>query len=109
MDQRVIRAIELLKEAGRLNLIAAPAAPRVRPVRRAASGVAAVVAACSPPRGRQPTHRTVAETVRDGGAEKEVTAQGPDPLPFLVAETEKGHMTDLNGWEEKKTRKMLIR
>ncbi|KAJ1130619.1 hypothetical protein NDU88_008970 [Pleurodeles waltl] len=54
MDQRVIRALELLKEAGCLDLIAAPAAPRVRPVQRAASGVAATVAACSPPRGRQP-------------------------------------------------------
>ncbi|KAJ1110569.1 hypothetical protein NDU88_007919 [Pleurodeles waltl] len=54
MDPQVIRALELLQEAGRLDLVAAPAAPRVRPVRRAASGVAAVVAACSPPRGRQP-------------------------------------------------------
>ncbi|KAJ1108531.1 hypothetical protein NDU88_005907 [Pleurodeles waltl] len=53
MDQRVIRAMELLKEAGRLDLIAAPAAPRARPARRAASGVAAAVVACSPPRGRQ--------------------------------------------------------
>ncbi|KAJ1209125.1 hypothetical protein NDU88_004503 [Pleurodeles waltl] len=54
MDPRVIRALELLQEAGRLDLVAAPAAPRVHPVRRAASGVAAAVAACSPPRGRQP-------------------------------------------------------
>ncbi|KAJ1150873.1 hypothetical protein NDU88_003660 [Pleurodeles waltl] len=53
MDQRVFRAMELLKEAGRLDLIAAPAPPRERPVRRAASGVAAAVAACSPPRGSQ--------------------------------------------------------
>ncbi|KAJ1137074.1 hypothetical protein NDU88_003487 [Pleurodeles waltl] len=51
MDQRVIRAMELLREAGRLDLIAAPAAPRACPARRAASGVAA--AECSPPRGRQ--------------------------------------------------------
>ncbi|KAJ1140270.1 hypothetical protein NDU88_006627 [Pleurodeles waltl] len=53
MDQRVIRAMELLREAGRHDLIAAPAAARERPVRRAAGGVAAAVAACSPPRGSQ--------------------------------------------------------
>ncbi|KAJ1123907.1 hypothetical protein NDU88_002374 [Pleurodeles waltl] len=53
MDQRVIRAVEQLREAGRLDLIAAPAAPRVLPARKAASGVAAAVAVCSPPRGRQ--------------------------------------------------------
>ncbi|KAJ1106738.1 hypothetical protein NDU88_004138 [Pleurodeles waltl] len=53
MDQRVIRAMELLKEAGCLDLIAAPAAPRDRPVRRAASGVAAAVAACSPLQDRK--------------------------------------------------------
>ncbi|KAJ1139672.1 hypothetical protein NDU88_006039 [Pleurodeles waltl] len=53
MDARVVRAMELLKEAGRLDLLAAPAAPWERPVRRAASGVAAAVAACSPPRERK--------------------------------------------------------
>ncbi|KAJ1191489.1 hypothetical protein NDU88_000805 [Pleurodeles waltl] len=53
MDARVVRAMELLKKAGRLDLLAAPAAPRDRPVRRAASGVAAAVAACSPPRERK--------------------------------------------------------
>ncbi|KAJ1179663.1 hypothetical protein NDU88_004897 [Pleurodeles waltl] len=52
MDKRVVRALELLKEAGRLDLITAPAAPRERPARWAASGVAAAVAACSPPRER---------------------------------------------------------
>ncbi|KAJ1142520.1 hypothetical protein NDU88_008834 [Pleurodeles waltl] len=174
MDQRVIRAMELLREAGRLDLIAAPAARRERPVRRAVSGVAAAVAACSPPRGSQqgfscgsedgdpgelltgskpweeeakagpstaswtghhrggeevrakfvvrrchagscsvPTSgmvvRTDTEPERDGGAEKERMAQGPSPLPFLVAETENGHMADENRWEEKKTRQMLIR
>ncbi|KAJ1177885.1 hypothetical protein NDU88_003137 [Pleurodeles waltl] len=85
MDQRVIRAMELLRDAGRLDLIAAPAAPRERPV-----------------------IRTDTEPELDGGAEKERMAQGPGPLPFLVAETENGHMTDENGWEEKKTRQMLI-
>ncbi|KAJ1165530.1 hypothetical protein NDU88_005956 [Pleurodeles waltl] len=44
MDARVIRAMELLKEAGRLDLLAAPAAPRYRPVRRAA---------CFPPKERK--------------------------------------------------------
>ncbi|KAJ1096793.1 hypothetical protein NDU88_001924 [Pleurodeles waltl] len=43
--------------SGRLDLIAAPAAPRERPTRRAASGVAAAVAAYSPPRGRQQVSR----------------------------------------------------
>ncbi|KAJ1129819.1 hypothetical protein NDU88_008184 [Pleurodeles waltl] len=53
MDSRVLRAMELLKEAGRLDLLAAAAAPRDRPRRRAACGVAAAVAACSPPRERR--------------------------------------------------------
>ncbi|KAJ1163293.1 hypothetical protein NDU88_003753 [Pleurodeles waltl] len=64
MDKRVIRALELLKEAGRLDLIAAPAAPRERPVRRAASGVAAAVAACSPL--REPTQVSRAGRGRNG-------------------------------------------
>ncbi|KAJ1160636.1 hypothetical protein NDU88_001131 [Pleurodeles waltl] len=57
MDRRVKQALELLKEAGRLDLLAAPVAPRERPVRRAASGVAAAVVACSPPRERTQVSR----------------------------------------------------
>ncbi|KAJ1174908.1 hypothetical protein NDU88_000199 [Pleurodeles waltl] len=52
MDRRVLQAIDLLKEAGHLDLLAAPVAPRKRPVRRAVSGVAGAVVACSPPRER---------------------------------------------------------
>ncbi|KAJ1162435.1 hypothetical protein NDU88_002903 [Pleurodeles waltl] len=52
MDPRVRQAIRLLEEAGRLDLLAEDGARRERPARQAASGVAAAVAACSPPRGR---------------------------------------------------------
>ncbi|KAJ1141198.1 hypothetical protein NDU88_007533 [Pleurodeles waltl] len=46
MDPRVEEAMRLLKEAGRLDLLAEGGACRVRPARQSASGVAA----CSPPR-----------------------------------------------------------
>ncbi|KAJ1189617.1 hypothetical protein NDU88_006361 [Pleurodeles waltl] len=52
MDPRVRQALRLLEEAGRLDLLAEDGARRERPARQAASGVAAAVAACSPPRGR---------------------------------------------------------
>ncbi|KAJ1180548.1 hypothetical protein NDU88_005769 [Pleurodeles waltl] len=189
MDQRVLRATELLKEAGRLDLLTAPAARRERPVRRAAGGVAAAVAACSPPRGSQKrpapqvsraggrrggrlastsegrvgqgvgggprplgarrphgdgvpsgsedgdsgelltgsepweeeekagysaaswigSHRS-SETVRaKAWVRRRHTGSGPAPTSEMVqAETENGHMTDENGWEEKKTRQMLV-
>ncbi|KAJ1097141.1 hypothetical protein NDU88_002268 [Pleurodeles waltl] len=51
MDPRVLQAMQLLKEAGRLDLLVEGGARRERPARQAASGVAATVAACSPPRG----------------------------------------------------------
>ncbi|KAJ1214317.1 hypothetical protein NDU88_001936 [Pleurodeles waltl] len=57
MDRRVRQAMALLKEAGRLDLLAAPVAPKERPVRKAASGVAAAVVACSPPRERTQVSR----------------------------------------------------
>ncbi|KAJ1190868.1 hypothetical protein NDU88_000187 [Pleurodeles waltl] len=50
MDSRVLQAMKLLKETGRLDLLVKNAARRDRPVRRAASVMAAAVAACSPPR-----------------------------------------------------------
>ncbi|KAJ1082591.1 hypothetical protein NDU88_002756 [Pleurodeles waltl] len=53
--------MELLREAGRLDLAVAPATSRERPVRRAANGVAA----CSPPRGSQ--KRPVPQVRRAGG------------------------------------------
>ncbi|KAJ1139759.1 hypothetical protein NDU88_006126 [Pleurodeles waltl] len=61
MDRRVAQAIQLLQEAGRLDLLAAGADRRSRPARQAANGVTAAVAACSPTRGRC------------GGAAKQVT------------------------------------
>ncbi|KAJ1187963.1 hypothetical protein NDU88_004728 [Pleurodeles waltl] len=75
MDQRVLRAMELLKEAARLDLLAAPAARRERPVRRAVSGVAAAVAACSPPRGSQ-KQPAVSRAGRGRGGRLASTAEG---------------------------------
>ncbi|KAJ1101749.1 hypothetical protein NDU88_006813 [Pleurodeles waltl] len=50
MDPKVRQALALLKEAGRLDLVAPEAFGAGCPVRRASAGVAAAVAACSPPR-----------------------------------------------------------
>ncbi|KAJ1194013.1 hypothetical protein NDU88_003308 [Pleurodeles waltl] len=49
-DPKVLQALALLREAGRLDLVAPEALSPGRLVRRAAAGVAAAVAACSPPR-----------------------------------------------------------
>ncbi|KAJ1171695.1 hypothetical protein NDU88_003553 [Pleurodeles waltl] len=57
MDRRVLQAMQLLQEAGRLDLLAANAARRARPARQAASGVAAAIAACSPPEGGEDVRR----------------------------------------------------
>ncbi|KAJ1156030.1 hypothetical protein NDU88_008755 [Pleurodeles waltl] len=59
MDARVAEAMRLLREAGRLDLLADGVACRERPMRQAASGVTAAVAACSSPRssgGRRVPH-----------------------------------------------------
>ncbi|KAJ1127319.1 hypothetical protein NDU88_005722 [Pleurodeles waltl] len=48
-EAKVQQALRLLEEAGRLDLRRSEAAEAARPVRRAASGVAAAVLACSPP------------------------------------------------------------
>ncbi|KAJ1200406.1 hypothetical protein NDU88_004230 [Pleurodeles waltl] len=56
MDARVAEAMRLLREASRLDLLADGVACCERPMRQAASGVAAAVAACSSPwsgRGRR--------------------------------------------------------
>ncbi|KAJ1137027.1 hypothetical protein NDU88_003440 [Pleurodeles waltl] len=73
MDARVEEAMRLLREAGRLDLLADGVACRDCLVRQAASGVAAAVAACSPPRSsggrRAPQVRSVAAgKVRAGRA-----------------------------------------
>ncbi|KAJ1194526.1 hypothetical protein NDU88_003814 [Pleurodeles waltl] len=47
MDPHVCQAMQLLKEAARLDLLVEGGARRERPARQEASGVAA----CSPPRG----------------------------------------------------------
>ncbi|KAJ1127161.1 hypothetical protein NDU88_005564 [Pleurodeles waltl] len=85
MDVRVEEAMRLLCEAGRLDLLADGVAYRDRPVRQAASRVAAAVAACSPPR-----------------------SNGGRRAPQVQAETESGHMTDENGWDENRTRQTHI-
>ncbi|KAJ1170920.1 hypothetical protein NDU88_002791 [Pleurodeles waltl] len=50
MESKVQQALALLREAGRLDLVAPEALAQGHPVRRASAGVAAAVAACSPPR-----------------------------------------------------------
>ncbi|KAJ1157286.1 hypothetical protein NDU88_010001 [Pleurodeles waltl] len=50
IDGKVAEAVELLKEAGRLDLLREEALITGRPVRKASAGVATAVVACSPPR-----------------------------------------------------------
>ncbi|KAJ1216731.1 hypothetical protein NDU88_004330 [Pleurodeles waltl] len=50
VEAKVQQALRLLEEAGRQDLVRPEAAPAARPTRRAASGVAAAVLACSPTR-----------------------------------------------------------
>ncbi|KAJ1164252.1 hypothetical protein NDU88_004697 [Pleurodeles waltl] len=49
-DPKVLEAVALLRQAGRLDLLREGALESGRPARRASAGVAAAVAACSPPR-----------------------------------------------------------
>ncbi|KAJ1106862.1 hypothetical protein NDU88_004260 [Pleurodeles waltl] len=50
VEAKVREALALLRQAGRLDLLKEGALATTRPARRASAGVAAVVAACSPPR-----------------------------------------------------------
>ncbi|KAJ1202202.1 hypothetical protein NDU88_006003 [Pleurodeles waltl] len=50
VEAKVQHALRLLEEAGHLDLVRPGAATAARPTRKAASGVAAAVMACSPPR-----------------------------------------------------------
>ncbi|KAJ1155055.1 hypothetical protein NDU88_007791 [Pleurodeles waltl] len=61
MDPKVQEALALLQQAGRLDLLKDEALAPGHPVRRASSGVAAAVAACSPP------HAVLDEQVRREG------------------------------------------
>ncbi|KAJ1180203.1 hypothetical protein NDU88_005425 [Pleurodeles waltl] len=49
-DPKILEAVALLRQAGRLDLLVEGALAPERPARRASTGVAAAVAACSPPR-----------------------------------------------------------
>ncbi|KAJ1175169.1 hypothetical protein NDU88_000460 [Pleurodeles waltl] len=49
-EAKVLEAVVLLRQAGRLDLLKEGALAPTRPARRASAGVAAAVAACSPPR-----------------------------------------------------------
>ncbi|KAJ1213768.1 hypothetical protein NDU88_001399 [Pleurodeles waltl] len=49
-EAKVMEAVALLRQAGRLDLLREGALALTRPARRASAGVAAAVAACSPPR-----------------------------------------------------------
>ncbi|KAJ1099458.1 hypothetical protein NDU88_004559 [Pleurodeles waltl] len=56
-DPKILEAVALLRQVGRLDLLVEGALAPERPARRASAGVAAAVAACSPPRssgGRKP-------------------------------------------------------
>ncbi|KAJ1124403.1 hypothetical protein NDU88_002864 [Pleurodeles waltl] len=50
VEARVLEAVALLRQAGRMDLLKDGALAPGRPARRASAGVAAAVAACSPPR-----------------------------------------------------------
>ncbi|KAJ1181436.1 hypothetical protein NDU88_006643 [Pleurodeles waltl] len=50
VDAKILEAVALLRQAGRMDLLKEGALALGRPARRASAGVAAVVAACSPPR-----------------------------------------------------------
>ncbi|KAJ1096068.1 hypothetical protein NDU88_001214 [Pleurodeles waltl] len=50
-EKKVIEAVALLRQAGRLDLLKEGALAPTGPARRASAGVEAAVAACSPPRG----------------------------------------------------------
>ncbi|KAJ1143140.1 hypothetical protein NDU88_009451 [Pleurodeles waltl] len=65
-DTKVLEAVALLRQAGRLDLLKEGALAPTRPARRASAGVAAAVAACSPPRG--PTGGKVRGPSRGVGA-----------------------------------------
>ncbi|KAJ1165501.1 hypothetical protein NDU88_005928 [Pleurodeles waltl] len=78
MDGRVVEALRLLREAGRLDLLADGGDRGARPARQAANGgCMGGVMYCR--------------------------------LEQVRAETENGHMTDENGWEENMTRQLQIR
>ncbi|KAJ1117895.1 hypothetical protein NDU88_006091 [Pleurodeles waltl] len=49
-EAKVLEAVALLRQTGRLDLLKDGALAPTRPVRKASAGVAAAVAACSPPR-----------------------------------------------------------
>ncbi|KAJ1209566.1 hypothetical protein NDU88_004940 [Pleurodeles waltl] len=65
-DTKVLEAVALLRQAGRLDLLKEGALAPTRPARRASAGAAAAVAACSPPRG--PTGGKVRGPARGVGA-----------------------------------------
>ncbi|KAJ1186059.1 hypothetical protein NDU88_002844 [Pleurodeles waltl] len=52
-DEKVLKAVVLLQQASRLDLLKDEAVALGRPARRASAGVAAAVAACSPPRAER--------------------------------------------------------
>ncbi|KAJ1130225.1 hypothetical protein NDU88_008581 [Pleurodeles waltl] len=53
VDAKVLEAVALLQQAGRMDLLKDEAFAPGRPARRASAGVAAAVAACSPPRAER--------------------------------------------------------
>ncbi|KAJ1145886.1 hypothetical protein NDU88_012169 [Pleurodeles waltl] len=75
MDPRVRQAMQLLKEASHLDLLVEAGARCEHPARQAASGVAATVAAWSPPRGSRSRRAT-----QVGSFEKGARAWGFDVL-----------------------------
>ncbi|KAJ1207826.1 hypothetical protein NDU88_003216 [Pleurodeles waltl] len=65
-DPKILEAVALLRQAGRLDLLVDGALAPERPARRASAGVAAAVAACSPPRSSG--GRKVSGAARGAGA-----------------------------------------
>ncbi|KAJ1135602.1 hypothetical protein NDU88_002040 [Pleurodeles waltl] len=67
-EAKVLEAVALLRQAGRIDLLKDGALALTRPARKASAGVAAAVAACSPPR--------VAPAVKVRGAASGVVTKG---------------------------------
>ncbi|KAJ1129025.1 hypothetical protein NDU88_007396 [Pleurodeles waltl] len=69
-DAKVLEALALLKQAGRMDLLREEALVPGRPARRASAGVAAAVAACSPPRPAGGAQDTLDFEEEDPGEEE---------------------------------------
>ncbi|KAJ1154850.1 hypothetical protein NDU88_007593 [Pleurodeles waltl] len=113
MDAKVLEALALLQQAGRMDLVKEEALAPGRPARRASAGVAAAVTACSPPRraGRAQVRGIARGPVRRAGmsaagaGKGRASRRGLDPGSFQAkhaAQRPGGHPKERVGGEERK-------